>query len=295
MKQRIQSSFVQAVLHFVCIVGVVCLCSSVTAQTKIDLKFVEHLINRGNYKEAIFEIDAYPTAAGLSAQDSLNYFKGWANYSLKNLEESTQSLLKVSDSSPLHSKSAFFAGYNQAFLGNYKQSEAIFSQLTSKGEPLLSLANFEQSGIEFLKGNWTKGEEMLSLVDLQIASINQQVEALKQISSDAKNHRRKSAFWAGAMSSVIPGSGKIYAGKTGEGIASLIGTTGFGLITWENYHKSGIKDAKTLIFGCLFMATYVSNIYGSVVSVKISENYFASTVHNQILFQLHIPLRNFFE
>jgi len=295
MRQRIQSSIILATFCFVCMVAMVCFYSEGTAQTSTDLKFVEHLINRGNYKEAIFEIDRYPAAVGLSVQDSLNYFKGWANYSLKNLEESTKSLLKVSDNSPLYSKSAFFAGYNQAFLGNYQQSEAIFSGLTSKGEPLLSLANFEQSGIEFLKGDWTKGAEMLLLVDPQIASINQQIEALKQISSEAKNHRWKSAFWAGTMSSVIPGSGKIYAGRTGEGIASLIGTTGFGLITWENYRKSGIKDAKTLIFGCLFMATYVSNIYGSVVSVKISENDYASTVHNQILFQLHIPLRNFFE
>jgi alpha-amylase/alpha-mannosidase (GH57 family) len=97
------------------------------------------------------------------------------------------------------------------------------------------------------------------------------------------------------MSGIIPGSGKIYAGRTGEGIASMIATTGFGLIAWENYQKLGYKNLKTLFFGSIFLASYVSNIYGSVISVKIEENNFTNVTQNQVLFQLHIPLRNFFD
>jgi hypothetical protein len=97
------------------------------------------------------------------------------------------------------------------------------------------------------------------------------------------------------MSAIIPGSGKLYAGKTGEGIATMIATTGLGLITWENLRKLGFNHAKTIVFGTFFAATYISNIYGSVISVKIIENEYQDVIHNQILFQLHIPLRNFFE
>jgi TM2 domain-containing membrane protein YozV len=119
--------------------------------------------------------------------------------------------------------------------------------------------------------------------------------ALENIYDNHKSHRPKSPVLAGIMSGIIPGSGKIYAGKTGAGIASFIGTAGFGFIAWENYRKLGISHAKTIIFGSIFAFNYVSNIYGSVISVKLIENEYKNAVHNQILFQLHVPLRNFFE
>ena len=127
-----------------------------------------------------------------------------------------------------------------------------------------------------------------------MATIKQQVVALSQISKEHESHHSKSPIWAGVMSCIIPGSGKIYAGKMGEGIASMIATTGFGLITWENYRKLGVGHPKTIFFVSIFAANYVSNIYGSVISVKIIENEYKDATHNQILFQLHIPLRNFF-
>lgn len=97
------------------------------------------------------------------------------------------------------------------------------------------------------------------------------------------------------MSAIVPGTGKIYVGKPGEGIASMLATVGFGLITLENYKKLGLNNFKTIFFGSIFAANYVSNIYGSVISVKIIENNYRDGIRNQILFQLHIPLRNFFE
>ena len=64
-------------------------------QQKNELPFIRHLINKGYYKEAIFLIDRDTINIGREQQDSLNYFRGWAHYSLKNLRQSTQSLLRV--------------------------------------------------------------------------------------------------------------------------------------------------------------------------------------------------------
>ena len=265
------------------------------AQNKNELPFIEHLINKGYYFEAIHQIDSDTLNYGQFQLDSLNYYKGWAHYSLKNLEQSTQSLLKVGKESPFYLKSRFFAGYNQTFLESYDEARKIIGQMNLRDEPNFSLVNFELSGIDMLQGNWSKAKEQLQLVNPNIATINQQVTALSQISRQHETHRSKSPFLAGLMSGIIPGSGKIYAGKTGEGIAAMIATTGFGLITWENYRKLGIGHVKTIFFGSIFAANYVSNIYGSVISVRIIKNDYQDAVHNQILFQLHIPLRNFFE
>ncbi len=265
------------------------------AQHKSELPFIEHLINKGYFSEVVNFTARDSLIYGLDQQDSLNYYKGWAQYSLKNLDQSTISLLKVDTASAFYSKSRFFAGYNQTFLKNYTEAREILGQLNVRDEATTSLVHFELSGIDMLQGNWSEAKDQLQKVNPNISTINQQVAALSLINKNRETHRTKSPFLAGVMSSIIPGSGKIYAGKTGEGIASMIATTGFGLITWENYRKLGISHAKTIFFGCIFAANYVSNIYGSIISVRIIENEYKDATQNQILFQLHIPLRNFFE
>ncbi len=282
-------------MKYICLVVFILMVRLGFAQNKSELPFIEHLINKGDYNEAIHLIDSNILNYSQGQQDSLSYYKGWAHYSLKNLEQSTSSLLNVGKESSFYLKSRFFAGYNQIFLENYDEARKIFFQANIVDEPNLSLVNFELSGIEMLQGNWTKAKEQLQQVSPTIATINQQVAELGQIMSKREIHRSKSPLLAGVMSGIIPGSGKIYVGKTGEGIASLIATTGFGLVTWENYRKHGIDHVKTIFFGGIFAASYVSNIYGSVISVKIIENEYNDAQHNQILFQLHIPLRNIFE
>ena len=268
---------------------------TVAGQVKNEIPFVRHLVNKGYYKEAIFLIDKNTFNCQTQQQDSLNYYHGWAHYSLKNLRKSTTSFLKVRTASPFYHKSHFFAGYNLLFLENYPNAREIFTRMSIQQEPHLSLLNFELSGMEMLRGNWQQGKKQLELVNREHAILNQQVVALEKIYKEHESHRSKSPLMAGIISGIIPGSGKIYAGKTGAGIASFIGTVGFGFIAWENYRKLGIGHAKTIIFGSIFAFNYVSNIYGSVISVKIIENEYKNAVHNQILFQLHVPLRNFFE
>jgi hypothetical protein len=264
------------------------------AQNQSDLPFIEHLINKGNYPEVLHLIDNLSFNYNQDQQDSLYYYKGWSHYSLKNLEQSTFSFLQVGKQSSFYLKSRFFAGYNQIYLKKYAESREIFGQVNVQNERISSLVNFELSGIDMLQGDWSGAKEKLKLVNLNVASINQQVIALSKICDDQELHRSKSPFLAGVMSGLIPGSGKIYAGKTGAGIASMITTTGLGFITWENYHKLGFNNFKTIFFGSILAATYISNIYGSVLSVKIIENENKDVLQNQILLQLHIPLRNFF-
>lgn len=265
------------------------------SQSKSELPFIEHLINKGYYKESIFLLVRDSLKFNKLQLDSVNYYKGWANYSLKNLEQSNRSFLKVNAESAFYIKSRFFAGYNQTYLGKYTDAQETLAQLKLDDDMKRALLVFEVSGIEMLEGKWGKAKVQLGAINPNIAFLNQQIMALQQIGKAVETHKKKSALLAGIMSGLIPGSGKIYVGKTGEGIASMLTTTGIGLITWENYRKLGIENFKTLFFGGIFLANYASNIYGSVISVKITEQSYTDATHNQILFQLHIPLRNFFE
>jgi TM2 domain-containing membrane protein YozV len=75
------------------------------------------------------------------------------------------------------------------------------------------------------------------------------------------NYHRKSPVVAGLLS-IIPGMGKIYAGRKADGLISLafISTTGF--ITYRMFSKGGITSSPGWIYGFLSCGFYIGNIYG---------------------------------
>lgn len=260
------------------------------AQENCDTRFINHLVNKEDYREAIFLLNRCT-----GETDSLNYLKGWSHYALKELEQSTESLLKVSESSEFYFKSMFFAAYNQTYLHNYSEAQTLLSGLKINRDPIRDLQNFQLAGIDLLSNNYSLAKSKLKELETISPVLFQPIIDLRNITGELEKHKIKSPALAGVMSAIIPGSGKFYAGKKGEGIAAFISIFGLGLITWENYHKLGYKNVKTIFFGSLFAANYVSNIYGSVMTTKIVENDYQNVMQNQILFNMHIPLRNFFD
>ena len=265
------------------------------AQNEINTPFIQHLVNRGDYREALFLLNKVGEDQAENYSDSIHYLKGWAHYSLKELTPSTASFLKVNANSNYYLKSHFFAGYNQIHLSDYSQATTILNGIRHNGRLVQPLKELQLAGIDLLNHRYSNAETRLALIDSTYSPLHQPLINLKLITADMKLHRSKSPLLAGVMSAIIPGSGKIYAGKTGQGISTFISTIGFGLITWENYRKLGPAHIKTIAFGAAFAGNYLSNIYGSAVAAKIVEDEYKSTMHNQILFNLHIPLRNIFE
>ena len=79
---------------------------------------------------------------------------------------------------------------------------------------------------------------------------------------------KKSRFLAGMFSSIIPGTGKLYAGKPREAIYSFLPVV-FNLAqAGEGYYYDGLKSPHLYIFGSLTTLFYVSNIYGSSQASK---------------------------
>jgi tetratricopeptide (TPR) repeat protein len=258
-----------------------------------DLRFIDHLVNIGDYEEALFEIDSSACSAGQS-NDSVNYLRGWSLYSLNRLLASSENLKKVTAGSEFYLKSRFFAAYNYSHTGNYINALEEFSKIEVKNEKQVSLRNYEIAGVYLLQGNYDMFESYFSKTNRNQYEISGSSDNLQRISDDMKNHKKKSRLISGLMSAFVPGSGKYYSGRKGAAISSFIATTGLGLITWENYRKSGIKSFKTIAFGTAFAFSYFSNIYGAVMSVSLVETEYRDNVKSSILFNLHIPLRNSF-
>lgn len=76
----------------------------------------------------------------------------------------------------------------------------------------------------------------------------------------------KSPLFAGILSTILPGAGRLYTGDYGEAIASMVLTGIFGYLAVSNfidgYPRSGI------IFSSIALFFNAGNIYGSVLSAK---------------------------
>jgi hypothetical protein len=259
-----------------------------------DLKFVGHMVETGDFNEALFLLDS-TGCSGNSSNDSVYYFRGWSLYSLKRLSASTENLIKVSQKSEWYLKSHFFAAYNYTYTGNFKSALEILSALAPETESQISLKNFETAGVHLLQGDIVRYNESLDKTNSDLFGISGSLNNLRKISKEMTKHKSRSSVMAGILSGIIPGSGKFYAGKRGEAISAFIGTVGLGLVTFENYRKNGLNNFITIASGAAFAFSYTANIYGAVMTVNIIETEYRENVKNSILFNLHIPLRNTFD
>ncbi|MFP4041283.1 MAG: tetratricopeptide repeat protein [Bacteroidales bacterium] len=265
------------------------------SQKKPEPEFLKYLSDKEFYEEVLFIIEnSSMQIENQGLQDSLNYLRGWSYYALKQLNNSTKYLKKVSPESPFYPKSEFFASYNQMHLGNYQRSKEILETIETKRNNQNALINFELAGNALLRREYNEFNQHIKQTNKDYYAIAKEVKKLEEFASTLENHRSKSPVLATFMSGIIPGSGKIYAGKTGEGISSLITAGGMGFVTWENYRKAGPTHIKTLFFGAVFAVFYIGNIYGTYFTVKLAENEFQNEYDNKILFNLHIPLRSVF-
>jgi len=260
-----------------------------------ELKFVRHLVGQEEYSDAVYYIDSkFNRDFSLPVRDSLNYFKGWSHYAMKELNQSASSLMQVSSDSPFFYESRFFAAYNYAHLGIVPLSGHILKTLDVEGF-LDELRHFELAGNALLERDLPAFEANFSEMESsQLFSFGKEKENFKKYYAEIRAHKKKSVWAGGVLSAALPGAGKVYAGKTGEGIASFLIVAASGATAYENYKKSGFKNAKTILFGSLFAVLYIGNIYGSVFTVKLANEEFNHEMDHKILFNMHIPLRNFF-
>ena len=118
---------------------------------------------------------------------------------------------------------------------------------------------------------------------------------MQQLYSRKFERKEKNPWLAAGASAIVPGLGKIYAGELGEGVASFLAVAALSAITAENWIKNGATNWKTILFGTAGTIFYLGNIYGSYISVGIHNNFINNELDTAILFNMHIPLRSFFD
>lgn len=80
----------------------------------------------------------------------------------------------------------------------------------------------------------------------------------------------KSPLKAALLSAIVPGLGKIYTGKTGDGVTAFLTTGLMAFLAVDNYRHG--HDFRCAVFSVSSVLFYAGAIYGSAASAQIENN-----------------------
>jgi len=280
------------------LLGLSCL-TSAKAQVRPfaeELRFAQYLSDKDAFEEAIYVLRQWqPDQLPGDQRDSLRFHLGWNAYRLKQLGLAARNLRAVTPASAYYPRAQFFGHYCLAFDGKVDSAYASLERLSFPDSVQAELQALELAGLALLKRDYATFARHQQRFTYRSYALTNEEKRLGQYADKLKAFPRKSMFLAGLYSAVIPGLGKVYAGKPKQGIAAFLPLLSLGLLTYEGLRKDGVRSARFIGFGSLFTLFYVGNIWGSALAVRVRRNEFNREYDNKILFDLHIPLRNLFD
>ncbi len=282
-----------SILILFCFFGLISTDLNAGDKTK-ELDFARHLINRNELNEALFVLETIEPQS-LSMQDSVFHLSGWVLYRQMKLKPSANLLLKVSENSPFYLKSRFFSAYNFSHINQAQKAEEILYGLKLDAKTMHgSMQNFQLSGLALLNRDFDGFEKRAEKFTGSFHAFVSEEKNMHRHYQRLANAPNRSPFVAGLLSTAIPGLGKIYAGKTAEGVVGFLYIAAMGLTAFDFYRGSGPQSALFISTASIAGIFYIGNIWGSVTTVNRQNREFNHEINQRILFDMHIPLRNAF-
>jgi hypothetical protein len=267
------------------------------SQSKNDSLFLNYLVENNQNREVITFINKLklPDSAHFLINNNLHFKKGMAFYNIKSLDSAATSLSKISISNSNYQEAKFFEGLSNAYLNRFENTKNVFLNIQTTDSLLLATRNFELASLSLIERNFESFEGYKGNFSEKYYQLSKHQANLLHFTEEIQKFKRKSPLKAGLLSAIVPGLGKLYVGgQLGQGISTFIQNAVFGIQAIEAYKKSGPKSARFIIYGGLFSVFYLGNIWGSALSVSIKRQEFNEKINDQILFDMHIPLRTLF-
>lgn len=255
------------------------------AHVSADRDFIEYLLSSGLKSDALTLLSEKP----YYPSDTLEYLAGLALFEDRQFQGAALHFCRSRGG--FSAPAAFLGSYSQIHAGNLDEARGLLTPYL-KGE-YGELASLQLAGISLIQKDYETCRKAVSSFTYSDHRLADSETTLRDMYSTV-SRRKKSALAAACLSAVIPGAGKVYAGRTGEGAAAFMTVVPLGIITAEQWKKNGPGYWGTTLSGALFSLFYIGNIYGSYVSVGVQEQVIADEVKALVMYNLHIPLRSCF-
>jgi len=268
--------------------------SSGSRPVSLDYDFFNYLIDNDLRQDA-----KTLALGGYSSSDTLDFIRAKILFSDLKLSQASELFSRVPATSPFGPESFY---YRIVALSNTGDYETAYNLLTRpslpgafrEGGPYAELTALQSAGLALLMGrenDWLKNSALFTFEDYTMAESER---VLSEIGASRFSSKKRHAGVAALASAVIPGAGKIYSGRVGEGVAAFLTVGSLGAITAENWNRHGGRDWRTIVAGTLCATFYLGNIYGSYMTVSIENDERATAENTAIVYHLHLPLRSIF-
>lgn len=255
-----------------------------TRPVSADLDFLQHL------QDNHLETDIHTLLLGSYApSDTLDWLRGRSLFDRRKIAQAADLFASIPADSPFSAPARFHAVVARAYLGDYDPA-----LIPAPAPPYAELSAYQSGGLALLRGDRAAWDMARGQFGFEDYVLGEGERIMDEIARTRFAARKKKAWFAGLASAVIPGSGKMYAGRFGEGVSALLTVGTLGAITAEQWKRHGGSDWRTLLAGSLCAFFYIGNIYGSYLSVSIENDERLTAENTLILYHLHIPLRSLF-
>jgi len=114
------------------------------------------------------------------------------------------------------------------------------------------------------------------------------VKAFQKLAISGTKITRKKPVLAGALSALVPGLGRFYVGRPGDGLYSLVFIGISGYSAYRGFSRYGLRSGRGWLLGGLTTALYLGNVYGSYLSAKIVNQKREHDFRTQVVLQLDL-------
>ena len=224
-------------------------------------KYARYLLNAGDYSQAIPELNRLVFFDGENLEyqfQLINCYRHTYNYSLA---------IKRMD--------ALFSGFNnmpERFAKEYitcnildENYDHTISLLSGSVENNLEYKPFYLSYSYIMTEQYYKAEDLLA----QSSNTWDPEIRLKASLKAYRDEKAKKPAVAFALSSIIPGSGKIYTGNWKDGLMAF---SFVAISAWQSYRgfkKNGVTSVYGWAYGVASLSFYIGNLYGSVKAANV--------------------------
>lgn len=237
-------------------------------------KFADFLYEQGDYLRAVGEYQRYLFYRPQESE-AINYriavcyrFGGKSAQAI----QSFQTLLRTYPESQYTSRIYYQIGATYFLMDRYDQSARFLSDTLPRITDRQQHAEAEQLiGLSYLmQKRWSEaGEIFKGLRGADIIRVREKAAVYNIYAENGEKLRTRSPFFAGLLSTVVPGAGRLYTGRLADALNTLftVGLTGWQ--AYDGFRRDGLASVKGWTLGTLCGVFYVGNIYGSVISARV--------------------------
>lgn len=267
--------------------------SSAQCLTPFDYGFLTHLKQERLTTELELYLKEYQN--DVCKNDTALYELGVYYFSLKQFSQANSCFHQITESSVYFKKAIIYLTISHVIINQYVKADSALHSLTNLTDEEQQLKWFYHSMIALHK----EDTALYRMYDTKItdtlywfheARLYIKYELYPKIAA-----RQKSVWLAGGLSMLVPGLGKVYAGRKYEGLSSFLQNGALFGIAFENINRSGLGSARSILFTGIASVFYLGNIYGSIKAVKTNKRKKVLSSRYELENQMHIVLRNYLQ